>query len=220
VADSKPFDPYEYIGVIVPGAVVAVGLFIQWPHAKEAVLSKDFSLGSFGVFLICAFVLGHLVQAVGNLVEAVVFLPLGGLPTDAVRSERQHLISADQRSRLSEIVSKVRGTETSLADIDKKAWYSITREIYATVAAAGMSGRIDAFNRTYGLLRGIAAALIVVFIWFAATHQAPQYLYATGALIAMALYRMIRFARTYARELFVQYLAIPRAQTGGVAGAS
>jgi hypothetical protein len=61
-SNGSTFDPYEYVGLIAPGSVVAVGLFLQWPHAKDAILSKDFSLGSFGVFLICSFVLGHLVS--------------------------------------------------------------------------------------------------------------------------------------------------------------
>ncbi|HXO17696.1 MAG TPA: hypothetical protein VN909_05960 [Candidatus Dormibacteraeota bacterium] len=211
----RDFDAYEYVGVIAPGAVVAVGLFLQWPHAKEAVLSKDFSLGSFGVFLISAFVLGHLVQGVGNVLEAVFFWPVGGLPTNRVLTEKQHLLSPTQRSRLAEKVSQMQGVPIDLNHTDKSAWYAITREIYAAVAHSGGASRVDAFNRTYGLLRGIAAALILLVIWFVATHhQNLEYVYATGALAVLALFRMARFARAYARELFIQYLAVREAPAG------
>src|SRR5271168_5295973 len=73
VPDVHAFDPYEYVGVIAPGAVVAVALFAVWPEAKTALLIKGFSLGEFGLFLIYAFVLGQLVQAFGNLIEWIAF---------------------------------------------------------------------------------------------------------------------------------------------------
>ena len=68
---------------------------MQWPHAKDAILSKDFSLGSFGIFLICAFVLGYLVQAIGNIVESAVFGLTGGLPTNKVLKANSDLSSAN-----------------------------------------------------------------------------------------------------------------------------
>ena len=90
--------------------------------------------------------------------------------------------------------------------LDKKAWYPITREIYAAVAAAGRSSRVDAFNRQYGLLRGIASALLLLVVWFLITHWGSwQYASTAAALAVLALIRMARFANVYARELFVHF---------------
>lgn len=62
----------------------------------------------------------------------------------------------------------------------------------------------------YGLNRGIAAGLLVVVV--ATLLQTPiNWLAVTGVGVAAALatYRMHRFARHYARELFVQFLQLP-----------
>lgn len=205
--DNSTFDPYEYVGLIAPGTVVAVGLVLQLSHTPIVTLSKDFSLGSFGVFLICAFVLGHIVQGVGNVVESAMFWLTGGLPTNKVLNSNSELLSPIQRSRLADKVSALEGVSTSLDGLNKKAWYPIIREIYAVVAAAGRSGRVDAFNRQYGLLRGIAAALLLLTIWFLIVHWGSwQYASTSAALAVLALIRMARFAKLYARELFVQFL--------------
>ena len=96
---SKDFDPYELIGVITPGTIVALLLTIEAP-AFRGLLGKDgLSIGDFGLFVLVAFVLGHLVHAVGNLLEYLIW-PFAGLPTNWVRSPKQTLITLDQRAML------------------------------------------------------------------------------------------------------------------------
>lgn len=206
--NAKPIDAYEYVGVIAPGAVVAIGLLLQWPSLVSTFTSKELSLGALGVFLICAFVLGHLVQAVGNLVEMVVYAPFGGMPTERALRGTSSLISENQRTRVLEKVFGAGPTADAVAQT--KRWSSIVREIYAEIAAAGHATRIDAFNRNYGLLRGIAASLALLLGWALATHWGDWRIAgAVIALLLMALYRMNRFANCYARELLVEYARAP-----------
>lgn len=203
---AKTFDAYEYVGVIAPGAVLAVAIVAQWPAAKDLILSKDFSLGGFGIFLVCSFVLGHLVAAIGNVLERLVFLPVGR-PSDWVRRQNIYLISKAQRERLIEKVNELQGGNFDLTTASERDWFSVTREIYGAVSAAGRAGRVDAFNRTYGLMRGIASALLCVTIWLLIAQWGNwQWPALALGLAILALYRMIHFGKLYANELFVQYI--------------
>ncbi|MBL8809844.1 MAG: hypothetical protein JNM43_06665, partial [Planctomycetaceae bacterium] len=96
-----------------------------------------------------------------------------------------------------------------------KAWYGITRQIYAAVSAAGRAGRVDTFNGNYGLNRGLAASLLTIAILVLFTGRS-NWPYSVGLLLGAiaALYRMHRFARHYARELFVQFLQLPMPPDG------
>lgn len=66
---SKSFDAYEVIGVITPGSVVALMLALQWPEFRTLLGQEGLSVGRLGVFVVAAFVLGHLVQGIGNILD-------------------------------------------------------------------------------------------------------------------------------------------------------
>jgi hypothetical protein len=208
---DKQFDFYEFAGIVMPGAILLVGLTQVSPKIAAIIPSKDMSLGSLGLFLILAYATGHLLQAAGNLVESVWwFFP--GMPSDWVRTGTGHLLSPGQRSALQEqLPAKLNLSSTFSFDrVDAKAWFGITRQVYAAVAAAGRSTRVDTFNGNYGLNRGLGASLLVVAIILLIDDRA-NWPYAVGLAAAAlaALYRMHRFGRHYARELFVQFLQLP-----------
>jgi hypothetical protein len=82
--------------------------------------------------------------------------------------------------------------------------------MYSAVKAGNGSERIDAFNRTYGLQRGLAAGLLVAaaMTLLAAPGRWPV----VAALLVgtiLALFRMRRFSDHYMRELVVEYLRTP-----------
>jgi len=207
----KQFDFYEFTGILLPGAIVLAALVLLFPGWGLPTLIKDISVGGLGVFVVLAYAVGHIVQAVGNLVEAVWWKAWGGLPSDWLRTKPSRLLAAQQISALGNRLRERQGLEgfdiTSAAATD---WYAITRQIYADVASAGRSGRIDTFNGNYGLNRGLAAGLLVVLALLPVPAPA-DWRVAICILIAegLALYRMHRFARHYARELFVQFLQLP-----------
>ncbi len=68
----RPFDFYEFAGVIAPGAVVLYVLWLILPDVAPFLTTRELSIGSLGLFVILAYVAGHLVQAVGNGLEKVV----------------------------------------------------------------------------------------------------------------------------------------------------
>lgn len=208
---DKQFDFYEFAGIVMPGAILLVGLSQVLQPLASLIPAKDMSLGSLGLLLILSYAAGHLIQTAGNVIEGLWWW-FPGMPSDWVRSDRWQLLSPPQRMLLEEHVPAKLGYPYpfTLKSVDAKAWFGITRQIYAAVSAAGRAGRVDTFNGNYGLNRGLAASLIAVAV-VALVAGRSNWPYSVGLLVASfaALYRMHRFARHYARELLVQFLQLP-----------
>ena len=132
------------------------------------------------------------------------------MPTNWLRAEGQNLLSDHQVKKLTEKLALRHPAFDGPTTVSKGAWYPLTREIYSVVRAAGRSESIDSFNRTYGLLRGIAAALILSTFAAVFLLESDEWVVVTllAAASLMASYRMYRFGIHYARELFVQYISL------------
>jgi predicted RND superfamily exporter protein len=66
---------------------------------------------------------------------------------------------------------------------------------------------VDTFNGNYGLMRGLAAAFVMIFALAIVTSQGIIALCVLAVLFLLGVYRMHRFGRHYATELFTQFLA-------------
>lgn len=207
----KQFDYYEFTGILVPGATALAGSLFLFPELLKPESIKDFSVGGLGLFVVLAYVLGHLIQAVGNGVEFGWWKLFGGMPSDWVRTKPDCLLAPSQFAALEKVVNDRLGLEGfRIAQSTAGQWYAITRQIYAEVAGLGRAARIDVFNGNYGLNRGIAAGLLVVLV--IALIKMPvnwEVVGGAGAAVALAIFRMHRFARHYAREVYVQFLQLP-----------
>lgn len=202
---SQNFDPYEYIAIITPGSVVAAGVILLWPEARALVEIDGLSVGDLGMFLICAFVAGHLVQGLGNLVEWIAWAPFGGLPSRWLRRPNR-LVAPAQREAFLAKVAGLSGVEAP-ADLGGRQFDGLIRQVYARLASAGRTSRVDLFNRTYGLMRGLTAAFLLLGAWFLIVRW-PDVRYAIVASAAgiIASLRAWRFARYYTRELVAEFL--------------
>lgn len=205
----RNLDFYEFVGILLPGVVLLTVAGLVFPDAKAELVGQNLSTGDFGLATLIAYVLGHLVQGIGNILEIVWWKAWGGMPTDWVRSRKHRLIS-DEQGRLLELgLRKVLRNESfELREgVDRGQWYSITRQVYAFVSARGHAQRVDVFNGNYGLCRGVAAALLVSLVIVCAKDWGAwrAELLLVG-LEALAIYRMHRFGVRYGRELFVQFI--------------
>jgi hypothetical protein len=208
----KKFDFYEFTGVLAPGAVAVYGLARIYPELGILVRDEKVSFGELGLLLILAYVAGHLIQTFGNLIEWIWWKCAGGWPSDWVRARNRDIIATAQWKVLP---AKIRDAlhikcPDDLSTLSDDEWKPITRQIYAAVRKAGRAERIDIFNGNYGMLRGVAASLIVVLVAAFNDIESERWkLY--GALFVMALLaliRMHRFGVHYARELFVQFIGM------------
>lgn len=205
---SERFDAYEFLGIVAPGAIVVFGASLVFPEIKAYIADSGVTVGGLGIFLILSYVVGHLVQAFGNLLEKAVWFPFGGMPTQWVLKQNQRLLADVQTKKL---FSAIRASHPGFdpeGTTSRSDWFSITREVYARIRAAGKVDRIEAFNRNYGLLRGISASFLVSTLLAGVLGLASG-----GALLVMAfasmlaIYRMYRFGVHYGRELFITFLA-------------
>lgn len=206
---QSQFNAYEYIGVIAPGAVLSLGVILLWPETKELFFNINVSVGELGLFLIISYVAGHLLQSIGNAIEKVLWKCFGGMPTDWVRSDKQTLISSQQRTKLESIIQQSQSIQ-SLESLNAQQWYSIVREMYIDVEKADRTSRVDSFNRTYGLLRGIASSFLALGV-IIPVHSPDHWdvaLWVLGLGFIPALFRMFRFGRSYGRELILEFIKI------------
>jgi len=208
---DKNFDQYEYVAVIIPGATLLFGLSIEWPkYLHMASESKELSVGELGLFLVAAFIAGQLLQSLGDALEWLLWAPFGGLPTNWVIKTNNKLITDAQRTQLqTRVRTLIAQNGFDIGTVDPGEWYSITRQIYAKVNAAKLADRVDAFNRTYGLMRGFVIALVILAIVFFTVDARLWLGLGAVALAILSLIRFYLFGRAYGRELFVQFLGSP-----------
>jgi hypothetical protein len=147
---KKEFDFYEFVGVILPGTLAVFFGTLFSPAFKALLLSGKFDLGELGIFVLLAYIAGHLVQAVGNLWEPLFWKIQGGQPTNWVRHENQKMISAPQLELLQKLIP-VRlklNLPSQLSQIPVSRWRSITAQMYAAVDGAARAKRIDISTET------------------------------------------------------------------------
>ncbi|MHC5033446.1 MAG: hypothetical protein ACYTFZ_00195 [Planctomycetota bacterium] len=205
----REFDFCDFAAYVTPGAALLIGLAFVVPAFQNVIMQHAFSVGGFGVFLLAAYVAGHLTQALGNLLEKAWWAARGGWPTDWVRSGKHKLLAGMQKAALEgQIEMKLQLVgPVSMSELDRHNWFAITRQMCAAVAAAGRADRIRAFNGNYGLCRGVAASVVIVM----AAALASGCLGCLPILLvvtAVALYRMQSMGCAYARELLVQFLQL------------
>ncbi len=205
----KSFDAYDVIGIITPGTVVALLLVAEAPQFKVLLGSDGLSAGSFGLFVLLAFVLGHLVQAFGNLIEIFVW-PICGLPTNRARLANQKLLTNAQHSALQVKVDAMEGGAVDMPKITRADWRAITDRAYGKVNAAGRSARIDVCNRNYGMCRGLVAAISLCLAWWLYAHRdQPILVVILAVMLIAAISRMRRAGLHYARKLFQEFIDLP-----------
>jgi hypothetical protein len=206
---------YEFVGILIPGALVLVDLYLCFPLFAGNQKFLDLSIGGFGTLLLLAYATGHLVQSIGNALEVGWWKLWGGMPTDWPRHHSARLLSSAQRDALwNSLPDKLKiSLSGDLSSISRNDWFAITRQMYAAVMSAGKNTRVDTFNGNYGLLRGVASALIIALVLVPITPTPSWRLAAViFAAFCLAVARMHRFGKHYARELFVQFLQLPTPQ--------
>jgi hypothetical protein len=232
----KTFDFYEFAGILVPGAVLLFGLVQLIPGLAAALGGKELVVGNLGPFVVLSYAAGHIVQALGTLIEPRLWALRwwgGALPTDRiwgdVKTGKGGVLSPPQIATLAAQLQPKLGLTTPLdpSTLNKSAWPGLTRQVYAAVAASNRASRVDIFNGTYGMMRGLACSLLILLAVIAGhilialipfVHSGVP----GGTILRLAaidvvlllmvlliLYRMYRFGLYYGRELFVQFLQLP-----------
>jgi hypothetical protein len=206
---------YDVLGVLAPGTVITAGIIVLYPQTRAVLTQKEFTIGDFGLVVLISYVAGNLVAALGHLFETFWWKIRGGSPTDRARSENGAVLSPREQKAVQEKLRTLAiiAPSENISSLANSDWRSIARRIYTFVEARGMTRRIDLFNAQYGMNRGIAAALLMLVVMIALHCGFSVWkleLILVGCAL-LALYRMGRFSRYYATELFRQFLIAPSA---------
>lgn len=195
---------YEFTGVLLPGAVILIGTGLM---LYPAMTILDLSLGGLGVGVIAAYIAGHLLQAVGNLFETMWWKALGGMPTDAARTALEKLVGTSVAHAVDRgIVTHLRHDGFTRSECDAASWRGIVRQCHSAIRAAGRADRIETFNGNYGLFRGLSTAFLLLLALSAVIDRGNWNLHGFLSLcFVLAMARMHRFARYYARDIFVEF---------------
>jgi hypothetical protein len=210
---NRTFDFYEYAGVIIPGAVLILGLLWLFPDGRAYFAKDGVTFGEFGVFVILAYAAGQLVQGIGNGIEWIFWKLRGGLPSTRVVKNGAYIGTHQHKQLLEAIKADFGVTEHDLKP-NTTMQLSVVRQIYAVVSDAKKTQRLDVFVGNYGLARGLAAALFILLLVSVIVTKSLVVAAVLVVLLLLALQRMHRFGRHYATELVAQFLSIKRQRVG------
>lgn len=197
---KKEFSFYEFVGILVPGVTFLyfTEIILEISVSKKVI---DFSkIGESFIFLIIAYGFGHILQAIGNLFESILWNIYGGRPTNWLTKENRF------KTKLfsSEINERIKGKIYSNLEEVKDKDYG--REIYNLLSLKEniTEKRIDIFNANYSLFRGLTVTFYGMTIL---TLLLPNWYLMFIPLILGILsnVRMVKFGKLYARELFLTY---------------
>jgi len=155
---TKQFSFHEFAGIITPGALLI--------YFGNYILKNRFDITLFGIenagesvfLIIVAYALGHIIHAIGNIFEQVIWKIYGGMPTNWLTkppSPKQQLFdNADTQKILAKIHSKYDNVEGK----------DYGRNIYNLLYLMKNTGRIDIFNANYSLFRGLTVSILIITI--------------------------------------------------------
>ena len=193
---------YEFSGIFLPGAVLLGGTLLTIDEARLWILSEDFGASQLGLFLISAYVVGQLLQGLGNLVEKIYWVGRG-IPSHWVTRESIPFLHEQHAKRIGELFKKL--TDLEIADrksLRKKDSRNLTGSLFSVVKKEADTSRIDVFNGNYGLFRGLSTSFLILILFNVGVGTSlPTKIILTICLL-LALVRMERFAVHYARELY------------------
>lgn len=196
---KKEFSLYEFVGILIPSITLLffTELLIDIVYDFKIV---DFSkLGESIIFLMVAYGLGHILHGFGNLLEWLLWKVFGGMPTNWLTKKPRLYQKLLDDFETKKILEKI---NSEIGESEQKDY---GRLIYTKLFAKGLTNRIDIFNANYSLFRGLTTAFIILGIL---TFNLIDWRYSLISFIIafIALIRMIRFAKLYAREVFRTYL--------------
>lgn len=129
------FSFYEQTGIIIPGSILLLGILWIVPNAAELLDPNEITIGSFGLFLILAYALGHGLAALGTFIENFWWWCFGGKPSQWVIGLRPRLL---QRSQIQLLENQIRTrlglTRIRLATISPEDWKPLFHQVVRDVA--------------------------------------------------------------------------------------
>ena len=101
---------YEQAGIVVPGSVLLFGLLLIYPDLSHIFAKDGITVGGLGIFVLLSYAAGHLVAALGNILEAILWWPFGGMPSNWMVDQKRSFLTSEQTALLEFSSSQPLGT--------------------------------------------------------------------------------------------------------------
>jgi hypothetical protein len=200
VKDERYLDRYEVVAIVIPGGAFLLFLWYLHPAllGTQGFTLKDISLGSLGFFALASLIAGQFVQAVANIVEAV----LNWL-ADLSRPSPIEVLPTQSRAKVYVGLRRI-GIQNPEGASRRRYRKEFNREILRTVRRQGNTRMIDVFNVSYGLNRGLAVACAAGATLAGLSGNWPAASILLGLCIAMFL-RAFGASRRFEEELLPEF---------------
>jgi hypothetical protein len=167
------FDAYDYVGYIVPGAVLLLCLMYVFPELREQFGQTKLEISEIGIFLIVAFVAGQLLHQIAHVTDGGILNRRYASETFFSKSQKLQLVSLEDRNRILQVVNKNFGIAqvckagfdpiTDGGD-DKRIWSDVIKRMYIDIRDKKLNDRIDIFNRGEGLMLALGTAFCLLIL--------------------------------------------------------
>jgi hypothetical protein len=196
---KREFSFYEFVGIMVPSITFLFFLNLIITKVYQITLVDFSKIGESIIFIVIAYGFGHLLQGLGNYFELFVWFIYGGMPTSWLTKKNRfgnYLFDKNKQEKLLNNVYAEYGKE------DNKDY---RRLIYTKLFAKKLTDRIDIFNGNYSLMRGLSVSFILLS-FVCCYYFKWQIVILPAILSIIAVIRMFRFAKYYAKEVYRTYL--------------
>ena len=197
---TNKFDFYDILGFLIPGTLLVCWVPICFPSISSMASALKFP-SAFAVIALTALsvMLGHLMQAVGSIIEPAIQRTWGGKRSQrALTQGIKGYLSQDAAKRIREKLCQVVGPEASDTDL---FYYALQRTDAANI------GRTTRFNSLYAYHRGlivfflIATALLAIStIWGPAASWTTHL--QMGAFAGILVLLILVWYRTNQRDAY------------------
>jgi hypothetical protein len=160
----------------------------------------DFSkLGDSVVFIVISYGVGHILHSLGNLLETVLWKLFNGIPTQWLTKKPNFGQTLFDEHDTDKIKAKV---FLKFGEVKEKDY---GRLVYTWLFNKNLTARIDIFNGNYSLFRGLTTCFLILTV-LTAQFISWQVTPIPLSLALLSLFRMIRFAKYSAREVYWVFL--------------
>lgn len=198
---KKDFSFYEFVGILVPGVTLLFfsEVVIEMFYGQTII---DFSkIGESIVFIVISYGIGHILQAVGNVFEIGMWKLFGGMPTHWLTKKGRLGITLFDDEQAKKITDKL------YQHFGEKAGKDYGRDVYnwLSIKEKITEKRIDVFNANYSQFRGLTVTFYLLAI-LVGVFLGWKLMLVPLTLGVLSNFRMFRFAKLYATEVFRTYL--------------
>lgn len=173
------FNTYDFLGYIVPGALVLWVTTILFNDILEIpfIINPTGDFGESAIFLVISYFIGHLVQAYGNIIEQRLKEKIWkGFPSNRLLKEGDTSYSEGFRKKLQNVLTRFFDIDTEKipndlssekrSELENRRRQELFNLAYVFIVQKGIAGHTEAFNGIYGLYRGLIGGAILSEVIF------------------------------------------------------